>query len=101
MWSVGCILGEMITGKPIFPGTSTMNQLDKIMEVTGFPDAEAIETINSKFASTMLQSLPPVREREKERERRRETERERERGIEKRERGRKGDTETETHREMY
>ena len=79
MWSVGCILGEMITGKPIFPGTSTMNQLDKIMEVTGFPDAEAIETINSKFASTMLQSLPPVREREKERERRRETERERER----------------------
>ena len=43
MWSVGCILGEMITGKPIFPGTSTMNQLDKIMEVTGFPDAEAID----------------------------------------------------------
>ena len=72
MWSVGCILGEMITGKPIFPGTSTMNQLDKIMEVTGFPDAEAIETINSKFASTMLQSLPPVRERETERERDRE-----------------------------
>lgn len=25
MWSVGCILGEMINGKPIFPGSSTLN----------------------------------------------------------------------------
>jgi mitogen-activated protein kinase 15 len=25
MWSVGCILGELILGKPIFPGTSTLN----------------------------------------------------------------------------
>lgn len=25
MWSVGCILGEMIMGKAIFPGTSTLN----------------------------------------------------------------------------
>jgi mitogen-activated protein kinase 15 len=25
MWSVGCILGEMINGKAIFPGTSTLN----------------------------------------------------------------------------
>jgi mitogen-activated protein kinase 15 len=25
MWSVGCILGEMINGKAVFPGTSTLN----------------------------------------------------------------------------
>ncbi len=25
MWSVGCILGELIIGKAIFPGTSTLN----------------------------------------------------------------------------
>jgi len=31
----GCILGEMLNGKPIFPGSSTMNQLDRIMEATG------------------------------------------------------------------
>lgn len=27
MWSVGCILGELITGKSIFPGNSTLNQI--------------------------------------------------------------------------
>lgn len=33
--AAGCILGELLGGKPIFPGTSTMNQLDRIIEVTG------------------------------------------------------------------
>merc|ERR1712100_653820 len=47
MWSVGCILGELLGGKPMFPGTSTMNQLDRIIEVTDSP-----------FAATMLESLP-------------------------------------------
>ncbi|KAF5832577.1 mitogen-activated protein kinase 5 [Dunaliella salina] len=32
MWSSGCILGELLLGKPIFPGNSTMNQLDRIVE---------------------------------------------------------------------
>lgn len=27
MWSVGCILGELITGKSLFPGNSTLNQI--------------------------------------------------------------------------
>jgi len=57
LWSVGCILGELISGKPIFPGTSTMNQLDRVMEVTGRPTPEDIESIKSPFASTMLESL--------------------------------------------
>ena len=25
MWSVGCIMGEMVVGKAIVPGTSTLN----------------------------------------------------------------------------
>lgn len=63
LWSVGCILGELLSGKPIFPGTSTMNQLDRIMEVTGRPSQEDVEAIKSPFAATMLDSLPMSRPR--------------------------------------
>jgi len=63
MWSLGCILAEMLGGKPLFPGTSTMNQLEKILEVTGMPSQSDVDSIQSAFAATMLQSLPPVRKR--------------------------------------
>jgi mitogen-activated protein kinase 15 len=63
MWSSGCILGELLGGKPLFPGTSTMNQLDRIMEVTGRPSGEDVDAIQSPFAATMLESLPPSRRR--------------------------------------
>ncbi|KAH3764159.1 extracellular response kinase [Pelomyxa schiedti] len=59
MWSVGCILGELIGSKPMFPGTSTMNQVDRVLEVTGRPSHEDIEVINSPYANHMLEQLPP------------------------------------------
>ena len=33
IWAVGAILGEMVNGRPVFPGTSTMNQIERIIEV--------------------------------------------------------------------
>lgn len=59
MWSCGCILGELLSGKPIFPGTSTMNQLEKVLGLTGRPCMEDIASVKSPFAATMLGSLPP------------------------------------------
>ena len=29
MWSMGCILAEMVLERPLFSGTSTINQLEK------------------------------------------------------------------------
>ncbi|KAJ0399841.1 hypothetical protein ATCC90586_005383 [Pythium insidiosum] len=58
MWAVGCIIAEMATGRPAFPGTSTMNQLERILDVTGPPTPDDIESIKSPFANTMLESLP-------------------------------------------
>lgn len=40
MWSIGCILGEMLLGKPLFPGTSTINQIEKIMSAIPHPSTE-------------------------------------------------------------
>jgi mitogen-activated protein kinase 15 len=37
VWSVGCILAELLIGKPIFPGNSTLNQLERILTFTGKP----------------------------------------------------------------
>lgn len=31
MWSIGCILAELVLGKPLFPGSSTVNQIELIM----------------------------------------------------------------------
>ena len=33
MWSLGCILAEMLLGKPLFPGDSTFDQIEKIIRV--------------------------------------------------------------------
>lgn len=61
MWSMGCILAEMISGKPIFPGASTINQLEKIIELTGYPTDDEKESVNSPFAATLLESIPKDR----------------------------------------
>lgn len=38
VWSVGCILAEMLTGRPLFPGRDYGHQLDLILDVIGqFP----------------------------------------------------------------
>ena len=37
IWSLGTILGEMINGRPVFAGTSTMNQIERIVEITNMP----------------------------------------------------------------
>jgi len=43
MWSLGCILAELYTGYPIFPGENEQEQLACIMEVLGLPDKELIQ----------------------------------------------------------
>ena len=57
MWSVGCIFGELLGGKPMFPGTSTLSQINKVLEVTGKPSKEDIDSINSELAPTMLENV--------------------------------------------
>ena len=37
MWSLGCILAELYTGYPLFPGENEVEQLACIMEVFDYP----------------------------------------------------------------
>ena len=42
MWSFGCILAELYSGYPLFPGENEVEQLACIMEVLGTPPANLI-----------------------------------------------------------
>lgn len=63
MWAIGCILGELLGGQPMFPGKSTMDQLDKTVGVTGYPTKQEIGSIKSPFAATMLQNVKRSRKK--------------------------------------
>jgi len=40
MWSVGCVFGELIKGKPIFPAREEIHQLGVVMDICGSFDLE-------------------------------------------------------------
>ena len=37
IWAVGCILAEMVSGNPLFPGDSDLHTLKMILETIGQP----------------------------------------------------------------
>eukprot|EP00887_Chlorella_sp_A99_P003891 scaffold11.g3891.t1 len=43
IWSLGCIMAELFTGQPIFPGEDEKEQLAWIMEVLGVPPRSLLE----------------------------------------------------------
>lgn len=54
MWSLGCILGEMIRGKPIFPGSSTINQIERIVTALPKMKEKEINALGAGFGSVLL-----------------------------------------------
>ena len=38
VWAIGCIMAELYTLKPIFPGIDEFDQLNKILKITGTPE---------------------------------------------------------------
>ncbi|EPZ36343.1 Protein kinase, catalytic domain-containing protein, partial [Rozella allomycis CSF55] len=48
MWSLGCILAELHSGHPIFPGENEHEQLICIMEIFGVPPANILELSKRK-----------------------------------------------------
>ncbi|XP_029290948.1 mitogen-activated protein kinase 14A isoform X1 [Cottoperca gobio] len=63
IWSVGCIMAELLTGKTLFPGTDHINQLQQIMRLTGTPPASLISRMPSHEARNYIASLPTMPKR--------------------------------------
>ncbi|CAD8209274.1 unnamed protein product [Paramecium pentaurelia] len=57
MWSLGCILGEMIIGKAVFPGTSTINQIERIIELIGKPRQDELDALQAPLAEQVISSI--------------------------------------------
>nr|XP_020025939.1 mitogen-activated protein kinase 15 isoform X3 [Castor canadensis] len=57
MWSLGCILGEMLRGQPLFPGTSTLHQLELILQTIPPPSEEDLLALGSDYSTLILPRL--------------------------------------------
>jgi mitogen-activated protein kinase 1/3 len=63
VWSVGCILAEMLSGRPLFPGTDYHNQLSLIIDVLGTPKMDDFSSIKSRRAREYIKMIPFKRKR--------------------------------------
>jgi serine/threonine protein kinase len=68
IWSAGCIMAEMYTGRPLFPGTTNDDQLQKIFRLMGTPSERSWPGISQfpeykpnfhNFATQSLHAILP------------------------------------------
>ncbi|GAB6020041.1 Mitogen-activated protein kinase 14B [Chamberlinius hualienensis] len=55
IWSVGCIMAELITSKTLFPGNDHIDQLTRIMALVGTPSEELLSKLGSDEVRDVLQ----------------------------------------------
>ncbi|KAJ5153218.1 mitogen-activated protein kinase HOG1 [Penicillium canariense] len=53
VWSSGCILAELILGKPLFPGENSIHQLHAITELLGSPSEDILRNRNVRRVCTV------------------------------------------------
>ncbi|VFQ75728.1 unnamed protein product [Cuscuta campestris] len=49
LWSVGCVMAELLLGRPLFPGESSIDQLVEIIKILGTPTREEIKLMNPNY----------------------------------------------------
>ncbi|CAE6470932.1 unnamed protein product [Rhizoctonia solani] len=58
VWSIGCILAELLGGKPIFKGRDYVDQLNQILHHLGTPSEDTLRRVGSPRAQDYIRSLP-------------------------------------------
>jgi mitogen-activated protein kinase 7 len=58
VWSVGCILAELLGGRPFFKGRDYVDQLNQILHILGTPNEETLSRIGSSRAQEYVRNLP-------------------------------------------
>ncbi|GAB1599368.1 mitogen-activated protein kinase HOG1-like [Argonauta hians] len=57
VWSVACIMGEMLTGKPLIAGKSFTDQILRIFNLVGSPDSNTLKKFSSSDIVECLKSF--------------------------------------------
>ncbi|ORZ30277.1 Pkinase-domain-containing protein [Catenaria anguillulae PL171] len=58
VWSAGCVMAELMLGKPMFPGESGVDQLVEIIKVLGTPERNQVMAMNPNYTE---HNFPPIR----------------------------------------
>ncbi|KIK64207.1 hypothetical protein GYMLUDRAFT_40496 [Collybiopsis luxurians FD-317 M1] len=58
MWAVGCILAELLCGRPLFPGRDYRHQIELVLHVIGTPTLDEFHAVASRRSREFLRSMP-------------------------------------------
>ena len=54
IWSIGCVMAELILLEPLFPGTDYIDQLRRIIQVVGKPDDDTLDALCQPSTSSTV-----------------------------------------------
>jgi renal tumor antigen len=59
-WAVGCILFEILTGRPLFPGRSEIDQIAKIHSLLGTPSKKLLKQFRAQQNIQISYAFPEI-----------------------------------------
>lgn len=59
VWSAGCVVAELLLGKPLFPGDSGVDQMVEIIKLLGTPTRDELRDMNPDYNPKSFINLTP------------------------------------------
>ncbi|SBT74916.1 protein kinase 1, putative [Plasmodium malariae] len=59
-WSIGCVMGELMLGKPLFLGDCASDQLVEIIKILGTPNDEDFLSFRSVYKNVKFPDIKPI-----------------------------------------
>jgi serine/threonine protein kinase len=60
VWSAGCVMAELMLGKPLFAGENGADQLIEIIRVLGTPSRDDIRAMNPSYKEFPISAIQPL-----------------------------------------
>lgn len=61
IWAVGCVLFELLSGRPLFPGSNQLDQIGQIHQIVGTPSPSLLSTFTSNPSHVLsIESNPQL-----------------------------------------